>query len=475
MIIQSLPINIGRDADGNDIASTYATKSEIPTKVSDLTNDSGFVNDLSSYYTKSETDTLLDGKSETTHNHDSAYLGITAKAESAKSADSVAWTNVSGKPSTYTPSSHTHDDRYYTESEVDTKLGEKANADHTHSEYLTGITKTMVTTALGYTPPTSDTHWTTTLYAGAKDAKSNAVTTNGNTYIKLYDNNTVRSQLNIKGSGATSVTTDANGVITISSTDNNTTYSNMTAATADAAGTAGLVPAPAAGKQTSFLRGDGTWVVPTNTTYASMSAAEATTGTATTARSITAKVLNDKINEKIATKANSSEVYHYGVCSTAAATAAKVVSITDFVLKTGVTVFVKFTVNNTATNNTLTLNVNSTGAKKIYWRGAQTFSAGYIGGNRVIGFVYDGTNWEIIGELDTSTSVIQTATTTNATYPILMSDLANATANRTSGVRFGSGVKINPKTNTIYATTFNGDVDFPITEAEIEAIFNGNS
>jgi hypothetical protein len=49
----------------------------------------------------------------------------------------------------------------------------------------------------------------------------------------------------------------------------NTTYSDMTAATSSAAGKAGLVPAPAAGKQTSFLRGDGTWVVPAdnNTTY----------------------------------------------------------------------------------------------------------------------------------------------------------------------------------------------------------------
>ena len=46
-----------------------------------------------------------------------------------------------------------------------------------------------------------------------------------------------------------------------------TTYSNMTAATASAAGKAGLVPAPAAGEQTSFLRGDGTWVVPTDTKY----------------------------------------------------------------------------------------------------------------------------------------------------------------------------------------------------------------
>lgn len=50
--------------------------------------------------------------------------------------------------------------------------------------------------------------------------------------------------------------------------DTNTTYANMKAATASAAGAAGLVPAPAAGKQTSFLRGDGTWATPPNTTYA---------------------------------------------------------------------------------------------------------------------------------------------------------------------------------------------------------------
>ena len=35
---------------------------------------------------------------------------------------------------------------------------------------------------------------------------------------------------------------------------------DMVGATASEAGAAGLVPAPAAGKQTSFLRGDGTWV-----------------------------------------------------------------------------------------------------------------------------------------------------------------------------------------------------------------------
>jgi len=50
-------------------------------------------------------------------------------------------------------------------------------------------------------------------------------------------------------------------------TDTNTTYNIMTAATSSAAGNSGLVPAPPAGAQTKFLRGDGTWQVPTNTTY----------------------------------------------------------------------------------------------------------------------------------------------------------------------------------------------------------------
>ena len=44
-----------------------------------------------------------------------------------------------------------------------------------------------------------------------------------------------------------------------------TTVATMKAATADTAGTKGLVPAPAAGKQSQFLRGDGTWQTPANT------------------------------------------------------------------------------------------------------------------------------------------------------------------------------------------------------------------
>ena len=62
------------------------------------------------------------------------------------------------------------------------------------------------------------------------------------------------------------ITSDGTGHVT-AATDRTVKIPDTTmgAASADAAGTKGLVPAPAAGKQTSFLRGDGTWVVPTNT------------------------------------------------------------------------------------------------------------------------------------------------------------------------------------------------------------------
>lgn len=45
------------------------------------------------------------------------------------------------------------------------------------------------------------------------------------------------------------------------------TYGNMRGATSSSAGSAGLVPAPNIGEQLKFLRADGAWVIPTNTTY----------------------------------------------------------------------------------------------------------------------------------------------------------------------------------------------------------------
>lgn len=46
---------------------------------------------------------------------------------------SYSWNEINGKPSTMPPSSHSHDERYYTEGEINSKLNEKANKSHPHS------------------------------------------------------------------------------------------------------------------------------------------------------------------------------------------------------------------------------------------------------------------------------------------------------------------------------------------------------
>ncbi len=92
----------------------------------------------------------------------------------------------------------------------------------------------------------------------------------------------------------------------------------------------------------------------------------------------------------------SADITHYGVCSTAAGTAAKTVTVGGtFTLVTGARITVKFTNNNTVKNPTL--NVNSTGAKPLYRYGTTAMStdddvSGWVAG-AVMSLVYDGTGW----------------------------------------------------------------------------------
>lgn len=90
----------------------------------------------------------------------------------------------------------------------------------------------------------------------------------------------------------------------------------------------------------------------------------------------------------------------YGTCSTAAATAAKVVTANNFTLDTGARVAIKFTNGNSVA--TPTLNINSTGAKTIYYKGA-SLKASDIIADQVYEFLYDGTNWNIINTVDVYT------------------------------------------------------------------------
>ena len=73
-------------------------------------------------------------------------------------------------------SSHTHDDRYYTESEMNTKLNGKANASHTHDDLY--YAKSEMNTKLNGKANSSHTH----NYAGSGSAGGTANSVNGLTF-----------------------------------------------------------------------------------------------------------------------------------------------------------------------------------------------------------------------------------------------------------------------------------------------------
>ena len=96
----------------------------------------------------------------------------------------------------------------------------------------------------------------------------NSITVNTSTIATVASVNEVKAKAEtavqtVSASGTAPLTLSASKTgtaVTVSGS-----VAEMKAATASAAGSAGIVPAPAAGKQASFLRGDGTWAVPTNT------------------------------------------------------------------------------------------------------------------------------------------------------------------------------------------------------------------
>lgn len=138
------------------------------------------------------------------------------------------WDSVTGKPSTFTPSSHTHG--VIKSLSVNGTTITCTKDDGTTSTITTQDTNTTYGTFKG----------ATTSEAGSTGLVIAPVAGNANRYLR--------------SDGTWAVPPDTN-----------TTYGVFAKATADVAGSTGLVPAPAKGQQTYYLRGDGTWAVPANT------------------------------------------------------------------------------------------------------------------------------------------------------------------------------------------------------------------
>ena len=149
----------------------------------------------------------------------------------------------------------------------------------------------------------------------------------------------------------------------------------------------------------------------------------------------------------------------FGTCTTAAATAAKVVTCADFKLATGATILVQFQYANTAANPTL--NVNGTGAIPIRYRGDRpTGSSTSWSAYDAREFYYDGSSWHIVGNVDTDTDtkVSQTVTTTNSSYNVMMTSAADKTTTTTDTARFASAFKYNPSTKALVGISSLPDV-----------------
>lgn len=205
----------------------------------------------------------------------------------ASSASSVPWSGVTGKPSTFAPPmaaaptlggvkvGYTTSGKNY-KLQVDASGNAFVNVPWTdnNTTYNQATADTLGLVKIGYTSSGKN-------YAVSLDA-------NGKMYVNVpwTDNNTTYTQATSDNLGLVKIGYSANGknypvvldgsgkmYVNVPWTDTNTTYSNMGAATSSAAGKAGLVPAPAAGAQGKYLRGDGTWQTPPNATYNNMGGA----------------------------------------------------------------------------------------------------------------------------------------------------------------------------------------------------------
>jgi hypothetical protein len=184
----------------------------------------------------------------------------------------------------------------------------------------------------------------------------------------------------------------------------------------------------------------------TNATNANHATTADSATSATTATTLKDTRVIDGINFN-----GSGDVRHYASCATASGTGTKTVTCSNFTLAIGSTITVKFNYTNTAIAGNLKLDVQNTGAKAIKYRNANLSSPGILAANRIYTFVYDGSYWQIVGDLsdvsdsDTNGNILIDGTETNVyTHPTYSSYTGNPTADQTPG--FGSSFNVSQVT-----------------------------
>ena len=202
----------------------------------------------------------------------------------------------------------------------------------------------------------------------------------------LGDNTTA---LNLKAGTNVSVT-NSSGTVTIASTDTNTHRP---------------------------IQVDGTEVLGDNTTALNLAGGSNVTLTESSGTVTIAATNTTYTPQKLG--------FGYGTCTTAAATAAKTASLSGYTLVTNGIIAIKFT---KAVPAGATLNVNSKGAKNIFYHGA-AINSGVLNANDVGVFIYDGTQYHLLAK-DSASAPYVTGTLSAGATSITLSN-SNITTNST--------------------------------------------